>query len=178
MSARARLTTGIAVLAAALGMAACAADGPSSPAATSQPSLDRRSAPAPTVPPFDLNVQLRGADESEGSIKFRQPNDGVMTIFLHTKVEGLAPNHDFYLQRAAIALGGGCVDGGWLTLGLGTVVTPIHTDEEGEGRADLFRSLPASFAGKSFDIHFQIVDAVSGAVVLQSKCLAYTANPN
>ena len=178
MSARATLTAGITVLAAAIGLSACAVDGPSSLATTSPPSLDRRAAPDPTVPAFDLNVHLSGADDAEGLIKFRQPDDGVMTIFLHTRVEGLTPNHDFYLRRAALALGSGCVDGGWLTLGLGTVVTPIHTDEEGEGRADLFRSLPASIAGKSFDIHFQIVDAVSGAVVLQSKCLAYSANPN
>ena len=178
MLARGTLSTGLAVLTAALMVAGCSTDGPSGPSVATQPSLDRRRAPSPTVPPYDLNVRLRGEDEAEGSIRFRQPDDGVMTIFLHTRVEGLAPNHDYNLQRAALPLGGGCVDGGWLTLGLGTVVTPIHTDGEGEGRADLFRTLPASLAGKSFDIHFQVIDAVSGAVVLRSRCLAYTANPN
>lgn len=178
MFARAPRTLSITVVTGLLALAACSTDGPGSPTLAVSPSIDREESRAPGTPPMNLNVRLRGSHDAEGSIRFRQPNDGVMTLFLHTRVEGLAPNHDYYLQRAALALGSGCVDGGWLTLGLGTVVTPIHTNDEGEGRADLFRTLPASLAGAAFDIHFRIIDAASAAEVLQSGCLRYTVNPN
>lgn len=166
------------VAALALAIAGCSTDGPTTTAEGSL-ALDRGGAQQSRLPAFDLNVHLRGAgEEAEGLIKFRQPDDGVMTIFLDTRVEGLLPNHDYLLQRAALTLGNGCVDRGWLTLGLGTVATAIHTDDEGEGRANLFRALPAAIAGTTFDIHFRVIDAVSSAVALTSECLKYTANPN
>jgi hypothetical protein len=76
--------------------------------------------------------------------------------------------------RAAQTLGLGCVDAGWLRLGLGTVVTPIHTNWRGFGAATLNRTLPATLIGVSFDIHFRVLDAETGAVVLESNCRQYT----
>ena len=41
-------------------------------------------------------------------------------------------------------------------------------------RAELFRSVAAFPVGSTFDIHFQVVDATTGAVVLQSRCYEFT----
>ena len=67
-----------------------------------------------------------------------------------------------------------CTSTGWLTLGQGTVfpVSPFATDAKGTGRADLFRPLPAS-PGTQFDIHFQVIDADTSAVVLKSACYQF-----
>ena len=159
-------------LAVALIGVACTSESPTAPAALTA-AADRSASHLATGPRTDLNVELNGAGEAEGSIRFRQPNDGLIQISLDTRIEGLAPDHDYYLQRAALVMGNGCVDGGWLTLGLGTVVTPIHTDGEGEGHAMLFRNLPATLVGTAFDIHFQIIDATTSAVVMQSRCYQY-----
>jgi hypothetical protein len=167
---------GAASLAAVLFLAACASDAPTSPAPALTARADRGESHRASGPSINLNVELRGARDAEGSIRFRQPNDGATTIFLDTRIEGLQRNHDYFLQRAAQDLGAGCVDDGWLTLGLGPVATAIHTDNEGEGHAQLFRTLPASLIGASFDIHFQIIDAVTGAVVLHSGCYQYTVS--
>jgi hypothetical protein len=165
---------------AALSLAA-ALGGCSTSEATTQPPADEETALSisnrnpPGTPPFDINVLLFSANRVEGLILFRQPNDGVTTIFLETYLGGLKPNHDYYLERAAQTLGLGCTDAGWLRLGLGTVVTPIHTNWRGFGAATLNRTLPPALIGVSFDIHFRVLDAETGAVVLQSKCRQYTA---
>jgi hypothetical protein len=128
----------------------------------------------PSTPPYDINVLLFAANRVEGLILFRQPDDGATTIFLETYLARLKPNHDYYLERAAQTLGLGCADAGWLRLGLGTVVTPIHTNWRGFGAATLNRTLPAALVGVSFDIHFRVLDSETGAVVLESKCRQYT----
>lgn len=125
---------------------------------------------------YNLNVRLSGAAGS-GRIEFRQPNDGTQTIYLETFVMGLSPNTDYLLQRAAQSIGNGCVDSGWLTLGLGPAPLAIHTNTSGNGGARFWRTLPESLIGTSYDIHFQIVDQLTGAVALASSCLQYTVNP-
>jgi hypothetical protein len=50
----------------------------------------------------------------------------------------------------------------------------IATDDRGTGRADLFRSVAALPTGSQFDIHFQVIDAMTSAPVLQSGCYRYT----
>jgi hypothetical protein len=151
-------------------LAACSGEGPTASEASRAHHAGAAEVSGPTT---DLNVRLVNAGRGEGFIKFRQQDDGLAKIYLGTKIEGLDPDHDYFLQRAALTLGSGCVNSGWLTLGLGTVVTPIHTNAGGVGRADLFRNLPATLIGVSFDIHFQIIDAVSGEVVLESDCYQY-----
>jgi hypothetical protein len=48
------------------------------------------------------------------------------------------------------------------------------TDEKGTGREDLWRDVSALATGATFDIHFQIIDALTSAVVLTSDCYQYT----
>ena len=149
-------------------------DATTQPPAAEETALSISNRNPPSTPPYDINVLLRAGDRVEGLILFRQPDDGATTIFLETYLARLKPNHDYYLERAAQTLGLGCVDTGWLRLGLGTVVTPIHTNWRGFGAATLYRTLPATLIGVSFDIHFHVVDAETGAVVLESNCRQYT----
>jgi hypothetical protein len=171
------MLSGTATLMVALVIAACSSEAPTAPVADAR-SADRHEADHTPGPTFDLNVKLRGDHRGEGFIRFRQPDDGLIQIQLDTRIEGLQRNHDYYLQRAALVLGSGCVDSGWLTLGLGTVVTAIHTGRGGEGRAMLYRNLPPTLVGTSFDIHFQVIDAVTNEVVLRSRCYQYTVSAN
>jgi hypothetical protein len=50
----------------------------------------------------------------------------------------------------------------------------ISTDATGSGSESLWRSVAAFPIGSVFDIHFRVVDATSGAVVLQSTCYEFT----
>ena len=78
------------------------------------------------------------------------------------------------LQRAVDTnLDGICTSTAWLTLGQGPQPKAIVTDDSGTGRADLFRDLSAVAVGKAFDIHFQVIDAESKAVVLTSDCYRF-----
>lgn len=139
----------------------------------------------PETPPFNLEVILRDVTGGNGfgHVTFRQPNDDTRIIFLNTWVRDLEPNHDYLLQRAVdTVLDGNCTGTAWLTLGEGLVVTPIATDDQGTGRAALFRDLdppgPATGPppGTSFDIHFRMIDAVTLAPVLQSDCYRFTVS--
>src|SRR5690349_24405098 len=78
----------------------------------------------PETPNFNLEVVLRG--DGFGLVKFRQPNDDALIIYLDTKVRGLEPNTAYVLQRAADTnLDGICSSTGWLTLGKGLVAQAI-----------------------------------------------------
>ena len=57
---------------------------------------------------------------------------------------------------------------GWLTSGT------VTTDAQGRGFAALTRTLSAASEGKTFDIHFRVIDAC-GAAVLTSRCYQFTA---
>ena len=126
-------------------------------------------------PSFNLNVVLRpaagGPDDGFGFVKFRQPKDPAKIVYLDLRVRGLAPHHYYYLQRATDTdVNDDCTGTNWLTLGHGPEAVAITTDRKGKGRALLFRDLSAIPTGAEFDIHFRVLDAVSGAVVLESGC--------
>ncbi|HET7374656.1 MAG TPA: hypothetical protein VFJ20_14810, partial [Gemmatimonadaceae bacterium] len=127
----------------------------------------------PETPNFNLEVVLRG--EGFGLVKFRQPNDQFATINLDTWVRDLEPNTSYLLQRAVdTTIDGDCTSTGWLTLGRGTTPQSIDTDDRGTGRAELFRSVAAFPVGTTFDIHFRVIKAATGAVVLASDCYEFT----
>jgi hypothetical protein len=127
--------------------------------------------------PFDLNVVLRGEGNRQGHIQFRQDPDPTKIIGLNTKLHHLASNHAYLLQRAVDAINmvdGNCTSTSWLTLGKGLVAQSILTNEQGKGSEALWRDVTAIPSGSTFDIHFRVIDAVSGEVVLTSDCYQYT----
>lgn len=135
-------------------------------------------------PGRNLEAVLRpaagGTGNGFGLVKFRQPKDDAKIIFLDVWVRDLAPNHGYRLQRAVDTNADDhCPDTPttmWLTLGKGLVPEAISTDNRGTGRADLFRDVAAVPTDMEFDIHFRVIDAVTGTVVLQSACYQYTVS--
>jgi len=129
----------------------------------------------PESPPFNLEVILRSPGGSGfGLVKFRQPNDDGFIIHLDTWVRDLAPNTAYRLQRAVdTSVDDVCTSTAWLTLGQGLTPLAITTDATGTGRADLFRNVSAFPEGTPFDIHFQVIDDATGAVVLASECYQF-----
>jgi len=128
------------------------------------------------IPPFNMEVILRGEGGRFGHIKFRQDNDAAKIITLGTWVRGLEPNHQYLLQRAVDAINvvdGNCTSTSWLTLGKGLTPQSILTDDKGTGQVELWRDISTIATGSKFDIHFRIIDAVSMAVVLDSDCYQY-----
>jgi hypothetical protein len=169
------LNSGVAIV--ALLVAACA-DNPVTPTAT-EATLGTGPATAqsaqswgPETPNFNLQIILRG--EGFGLVQFRQPNDDLLTIHLDTWVRDLAPNTSYLLQRAVdVNVDDNCTSTTWLTLGKGLQSQSITTDDTGTGREELFRTV-ASPVGSEFDIHFRVIDALTGAVVLTSECYQFT----
>jgi hypothetical protein len=149
----------------ALMLTGCARD-------TSAPVLRPQASWGPESPFFNLQVVLRG--DGFGLVKFRQPNDDATIVYLDTWVRDLAPNTGYLLQRAVdTTIDGECTSTAWLTLGKGLVPQSITTDENGTGSEALFRAVPPT-PGETFDIHFRVVNASTGAVALQSNCYQYT----
>ena len=131
----------------------------------------------PETPHFNLEVQLRGEAGGFGLVTFRQPNDDVLIINLDIWVRDLEANSSYRLQRAVdTTIDGTCSSTSWLTLGKGTTPATVDTDDKGTGRAELFRSVAAFPVGSTFDIHFRVVDAATGAVVLESGCYQFTTS--
>ena len=127
----------------------------------------------PETPNFNLEVILRG--EGFGHVKFRQPNDGTFIINLDVWVRDLAPNTSYVLQRAVDTnVDDNCTSTAWLTLGKGLQPQSITTDDTGTGHELLFRNVAAFPPGSEFDIHFQVIEEVTGAVVLASQCYQFT----
>jgi hypothetical protein len=138
----------------------------------------------PAVAPYDLDVVLHGLGgkfglgeaKAAGFIKFRQNPDAAKIINLDTWVKGLAPDHEYQLQRAVDAINvvdGECTSTTWLTLGLGLTAQSILTNAGGSGHEALWRDVTAVPSGSAFDIHFQVIDKATGEVVLTSDCLNY-----
>ncbi len=125
---------------------------------------------------FDLNISLHNKGAEKGFIKFRQDPDPAKIITLDIWVQHLEPNREYLLQRAVDAVNevdGNCTSTTWLTLGKGLVPQSILTDRHGNGSEGLWRDVTAAVSGSKFDIHFQVIDAVSLAVVLTSDCHQY-----
>ena len=129
----------------------------------------------PAIPPYDLDVILRGRDNNVGYVMFRQDPDPAKIITLNTWIRNLIPNHSYKLQRAVDTnLDGNCTGTSWLTLGEGPQPKSIVTDKHGNGNAELWRDVTAIQSGTSFDIHFRVIDAVTLDVVLTSNCYRFT----
>lgn len=160
--------------AASLLIAACSSDPSTTSGPTSAPAASPSAGPwGPETPNFNLEVILRG--QGFGYVKFRQPNDTDLIIYLDTWVSGLEPNTDYLLQRATDpVIDDVCTGTNWLTLGQGLTPHAIITDDKGTGRAELFRNVSAFPVGSEFDIHFRVVNAATSAVVLQSECYQFT----
>lgn len=126
----------------------------------------------PASPNFNLDVILTG--QGVGLVKFRQLIAGTGRINLDIGVSGLAPNTSYLLQRAVdTVVDENCTSTAWLTLGKGLQPQSITTDATGTGRAELYR-IVTSPAGSTFDIHFQVINAVTSTVVLTSDCYQFT----
>ncbi len=124
---------------------------------------------------FNLEVNLKGEGNRSGHIHFRQDRDAAKIITLDIKVHHLEPNHEYLLQRAVDTnLDGNCMSTSWLTLGYGLTPHAIQTDEKGNGQDELWRDVSMVASGATFDIHFQVIDAVTMEVVLTSGCYQYT----
>jgi len=159
---------------AAMILVACSAD-PIAPTVVTRIAPGAVNSWGPEDPSFNLQVVLRG--DGFGLVTFRQPNDADKIIYLDTWVRDLTPETDYLLQRAVdTTLDGGCTSATWLTLGDGLSPLPITTDETGTGRAALWRSVASIATGSHFDIHFQVVEAATGTVVLTSSCYEYVVS--
>jgi hypothetical protein len=147
-------------------------------------SVPNESTPSPGTslsaglsPNRNLEIILRGA--GFGHVKFRQPKDDATIIYLDTWVRDLKPNTNYQLQRATdfviddVCTGGTTNPADWLTLGQGLTPKAITTDERGTGREALFRTLPLTFVGAVFDIHFRVVEQATQVVVLESECYQF-----
>jgi hypothetical protein len=166
----------------------------STPETSNISSPDARSL-SMSKPNYNLDVILRGLntrgdqedDQGEnrsdgreerhslGHLKFRQDKDTPKIITLDVWVRGLEPNHSYQLQRAVDTnLDGNCTSTAWLTLGKGLTSQSILTDNKGMGQEDLWRDVSSAASGTTFDIHFQVIDEVTSAVVLTSDCYQFT----
>jgi hypothetical protein len=133
------------------------------------------SASNPDRAKFNLVIHLRPdhvrAEKGFGQVKFRQPEDADTIVYLDVRLRNLAPARAYSLQRATdTTVDGDCTGTNWLTLGQGPVPQAITTDGDGNADAALFRDLSAIPVGTEFDIHFRLLDAGTGAVVLRSSC--------
>ena len=165
----------------ALLMLGCSPQGPTtpSPAGSAAGVPGTLVAAEPATPPFNLEAVLRDVNDGRGFglVKFRQPRDGELIVNLDAWVRDLSPNTAYLLQRAVdTVVDGNCTSTSWLTLGKGLIPEPIVTDNRGTGRAELFRALPDSLQGTSFDIYFRVIESETSAVVLQSGCYEFVAS--
>lgn len=67
-----------------------------------------------------------------------------------------------------------CTSSNWLTLGLGLTPKTILADSKVDCKQKLWRDVTTVPSGSMFDIHFQVVDAVSKSVLVASDCYQYT----
>jgi hypothetical protein len=147
-----------------------------SAAPSGQSGQTTATAEGPQVPPFNLEVILRGA-EGFGLVKFRQANDDQTIIVLDVWVRGLLPNHAYRLQRAVdLTPDDVCTGASWLTLGKGLTAAAVMTDESGTGREQLWRDVSTIAEGTPFDIAFRLVDDSTQTPVLTSECYQYVVN--
>ncbi len=144
--------------------------------ATPMNSEAARMAWGPETPNFNLEAILRsGENGGFGLVKFRQPNDDKLVVYLDVWVRNLEPNTSYALQRAVDTnLDGNCTGTSWLTLGKGLQPQTIDTDDTGTATAGLWRSVAAFPVGSTFDINFRVVKTSTMAAVLSSDCYEFT----
>ena len=77
-----------------------------------------------------------GPAHAFGVALFRQPHDAEKVVFLDVWTLGLAPNHNYSLQRATDSIvDDDCQGTNWLTLGRGLEPQAIETNEGRVGRS-------------------------------------------
>jgi len=158
--------------------AGCSRQSPTAPSPGGSPAgvPGISAADAPATPPFNLEAVLRDVSGGSGFglVRFRQPKDAELIVYLDAWVRGLSPGTSYFLQRAVdTEVDGQCTSTSWLTLGQGLTPQAIVTDGRGVGRAELFRALPDNLEGSPFDIYFRVIESATGTVVLQSGCYEY-----
>ena len=176
---RALAPTLLVLVIAALGTTACATDATTPrPAAPSHAALDVAGAPlGPQSPPFNLEAILRAptGQDGFGLVNFRQPNDADQIAYLDVWLRDLPPNRYFSVKYATDTdVDGDCTNTDWVDLPRPHRPNPIHTDDRGTGRGSLFLDLSAFPVGSTFDIHFEVVDAFGGTIMLTSDCYQFT----
>jgi hypothetical protein len=160
-------------------VAGCSRQAPTSPVAAQNRVDLWKTSGAPATPPFNLEAVLREVNRGPGFglVKFRQPDDGDLIIYLDPWVRDLSPNTPYLLQRAVDTnVDANCTSTAWLTLGKGATPETIVTDDRGTGRAELFRMLPDSTEGTRFDIQFRVIESNTSAVALESGCYEFVAS--
>lgn len=171
-----RVTIVPAIAAAGVLLAGCTADRSTAP---ESPTVLLNAGGIPAEPSFNLQVILHPVTDGGpgfGLVSFRQDLDAPLLVSLDTWVRDLASNTAYRLQRAVDTTpDDDCADAlsAWLTLGAGLTPLAIVTDDNGVGRANLFRGLPVLPAGTEFDIVFRVIEDLSGVPVLQSDCYQY-----
>jgi hypothetical protein len=155
-------------------MIACSAAAPTAPSFDAAPgsalsaSAGATASAASPVPHFNLDAILRG--EGFGLLKLRQEKDPTQDIlFMDVWVRDLLPNTSYDLQRAVdVPQDGICTGTNWLTMGQGAAPQPVLTDDQGIGRAELWRVVPPTASAS--DIHFRVVPTGTSTAVLHSEC--------
>jgi len=128
-------------------------------------------------PPFNLEAILRAptGQDGFGLVNFRQPNDADQIAYLDVWLRDLPPNRYYSVKYATDAnVDGDCTSTDWVDLPRPHRPNPIHTDDRGTGRGSLFLDLSAFPVGSTFDIHFEVVDAFGGTIMLTSDCYQFT----
>ena len=174
---RARSATFLLLVVAALGTTACVSDATAPrPAVPSHAALNVAGTPGPVSPPLNLEAVLRApaGQDGFGLVTFRQRNDADRIADIDAWVRDLAPNGHYILKYATDAdVDDDCTSTDWVDLPRPFRPTPINTDDRGTGRAALFLDLSAFPAGSTFDIHFEVVDAFGGTIMLTSACYQF-----
>ena len=124
------------------------------------------------VTPFNYTIELYGADNTKGVIRFTQ-KDGGEIIILNIYAHDLPADHRYHLQYAIdTELNGQCSAGEWINAGDHHIDFDMEADRTGAIIEEY--KIPASkiLNGSSFDIRFQLKDHTS-EVVLTSDCYPY-----
>src|SRR5881394_3146236 len=115
----ARSCAALSILTTGLLLVACTPEAPDPLATKATPAINAN-ATGPATPPFNNEIILRDVTGAGGfgHVKFRQPKDDQLIVYLDTWVRDLAPNKSYRLQRAVDTnIDDHCTGTGWLTLG-------------------------------------------------------------
>src|SRR5688572_33500819 len=82
--------------------AGCSQQSPTAPSRSGAANVSGMLAATPATPPFHLEAVLRGVNDGPGFglVKFPQPSDADLAVYLDAWVRDLSPNTAYELQRA------------------------------------------------------------------------------
>jgi hypothetical protein len=106
----------------------------------------------------------------------------VAKIIFLTWVRELEPATSYLLQQAVDPVIDGVCPGGdvgaeWVTVGAGSREQSILTSDLGSAHLPLSRVMQRGQVGATFESQLRIVNASTGAVVLQSNCFQFQVMP-